>query len=199
MVPRYTNWQREQAACVNNEIKALLASLPATPDFIDMVREPIAELTIAKGHGLKKPWHLLPLVVCECLSGRAETAIPAGAAIQLFMAAGEVFDDVEDADTSGSISDRYGEALAVNVATTLLILAERAVTRLKERNVADHTVIRITDAVNSFYARACCGQHKDLSSHCNSATSEEDYLFVSSMKSATTMECACHIGALIAT
>jgi competence protein ComQ len=51
------------------------------------------------------------------------------------------------------------------------------------------------DAVNSFYTTACAGQHLDLTL---TLVSEETYLQVIGMKSASQVECACHIGALLA-
>jgi geranylgeranyl pyrophosphate synthase len=134
-------------------------------------------------------------MVCEAISGNCEHVTPASAALQLFMVAGEVFDDIEDADAPGSLSARYSSAIATNIATTLLVLAERAISRLKVKGVADYVIVRIMEAVNSFYGTACAGQHLDLSlTH----MSEDMYLRVASMKSASTPECACHIGALLA-
>ena len=148
--------------------------------FCDIIREPLAGVRrgIVAEAARYKPWYLLPLIVCEAISGHYEHAIPASAALQLFMAAGEVFDDIEDADASGSLSARYGSAIATNVATTLLILAERAITRLKGRGVADCVIVRVMDAVNSFYTTACAGQHLDLSLTSETTVSEDIYLRV---------------------
>ena len=126
-------WQKKQDDLVRNEIEVLLASLSDVTGFCDIVREPLAgfKRRIESKTIYYKPWYLLPLVVCESISGHYERAIPASAALQLFMAAGEVFDDIEDADASGSLPVRYGSAIATNVATALLILAEGAIARLK--------------------------------------------------------------------
>ena len=193
-------WPKEQGNLVRDEIEALLASL-SDVGFCDIIREPLAGIrrgtvTEAAGH---KPWYLLPLIVCEAISGHYEHAIPASAALQLFMAAGEVFDDIEDADATGSLPARYGPAIATNAATTLLILAERAIARLKGRGISDYLIVHIMDSVNSFYTTACVGQHLDLSLTSETTVSEYEYLRVAYMKSATTTECACHIGAVLAT
>ena len=194
-------WQRKQADLVNDEIEVLLASLSDVTGFCDIIREPLAVVRrgiVTKAAGYK-PWHLLPLIVSEAISGHYEYAVPASAALKLFMAAAEVFDDIEDADAAGSLSARYGSAIAINAATALLILAERALSQLKARNVADCVIVRVMDAVNSFYSIACAGQHLDLSLTSKTAISEDTYLRVAYMKSATTIECACHIGVLLAT
>jgi geranylgeranyl pyrophosphate synthase len=54
------------------------------------------------------------------------------------------------------------------------------------------------DAVNSYYTTACAGQHLDLSLTPEEAVSEDVYLKVTAMKSASAVECACYVGALLA-
>lgn len=195
------NWQKTQVGLVRDEIKALLASLSGVVGFCNIIKESMAAFRrkIAIQNVRYKPWYLLPMVVCGAISRHFEHAIPASAALQLFMAAGEVFDDIEDADAPGSLSARYGSAIATNAATALLILAERAISRLKVRGVADSVIVRVMDAVNSFYTTASAGQHLDLSLTSDTSVSEDIYLQVASMKSATTIECGCQIGAILAT
>jgi geranylgeranyl pyrophosphate synthase len=145
------------------------------------------------------PWVLLPLIFCDSIGGNCEKALPLCAALQFFMAAGDVFDDVEDSDTPLSLSSKYGTAITNNVATTLLVLGEKAIVRLKENKINDSEIVRILDIINSYYLKACTGQHLDLS-HCNKLDiSEKDYLDILSLKSASQIECACYTGALLAT
>jgi geranylgeranyl pyrophosphate synthase len=193
-------WQKRRAELLKGEIEVVLAPLSDSVDLYNLVKEPLtkARRGLAPEMGHDRPWPLLPLVVCESISGSYEHALPAAAALQLLMAAGDVFDDVEDADAPESISARYGPAIAVNAANTLIALAEAAVTRLSTRGVADHTVVRVMEAVNSFFINACAGQHLDLSLSSEIAISEDDYLKVVGMKSASQVECACLVGALLA-
>ena len=186
-----------QAELLRYEIEALLAHLSETVGLYDLVKEPLkkARRGLAAGSAHDQPWPSLPLIVCQAISGHYEQALPAATALQLLMAAGDVFDDVEDADSSESLSAKYGSAVATNVATTLLVLAERAITRLEGRGVEDSVIVRVMDAVNSFYTTACAGQHLDLTL---APVSEDTYLQVIGMKSASQVECACHIGALLA-
>jgi geranylgeranyl pyrophosphate synthase len=95
-------------------------------------------------------WQLRKSVAGSCL-------------LQFFMAAGDVFVDIEDNDSPQSLSAKYGSAVATNVATTLLVLGEKSIARLKEKNVDANTIVRILDATNSYYIDACTGQHMDLS------------------------------------
>ncbi len=193
--------QERQAELLKEEIEALLAPLPDEAGFFDLIKEPLnkARRESAAESAHDRPWPLLPLMVCESISGHYERALPAAAALELLKTAAEVFDDVEDADSSESISGRYGYAVATNVATAVLVLAEKAITRLAIRGVGDHTIVRVMDTVNSFCATSCAGQHLDLSLDSEKTISEDLYLRIASMKSASQVECACHIGALLAT
>ncbi len=194
-------WQERQADLLREEIEGLLAPLSDGGGLYDLVKEPLNKglqgLSIEREHS--HHWPLLPLIVCEAISGHCEHGIPVAAALQLIKAAAEVFDDIEDADSSESLSAIYGSAVATNVATMLLILAEKGITRLKGRGVEDCIIVHVMDTVNSFYTTACVGQHLDLSLTPEIAVSEDIYLRVASMKSASTVECACRIGALLAT
>jgi geranylgeranyl pyrophosphate synthase len=194
-------WQEKQAKLLRDEIEALLVPLSGVDGLCDLVKEPLTQprrgLSDETSHD--RPWPLLPLVVCEAISGNYERALPVSAAIQLLMAAGDVFDDIEDVDSSKSLLARYGSAVATNVATTLLILAERSITRLKRRGVEDHNIVLVMDAVNAFYTDACAGQHLDLSLGSDMTISEEMYLRIMSLKSASQVKCACYVGALMAT
>jgi octaprenyl-diphosphate synthase len=194
-------WQERQAELLRGEIKAVLASLSDIAGFFKVLEEPLtkARRGLSGESARDRPWPLLPLMVCEAISGHYKYAIPVAAGLQLLMAAGDVFDDIEDADSSESLSAKYGPAVATNVATTHLILAEKAITRLKTRGVADGIIIRVMNAVNSYYTITCAGQHLDLSHTSKLDVSENLYLKIISMKSASQIECACHIGALLAT
>jgi len=192
-------WQEKQTKLLRGEIESNLVALRGAEGLYDLVEEPLSRA----GRGLANvtnsdsPWHLLLLVVCDAISGRYEQALPAAASRQFLITAADVFDDIEDADSSESLAVQYGSAIATNVATTLLILAEKALTRLEDRGIDSSTVVRVIDAVNSFYTTACIGQHLDLSITPETAVSEDMYFRIISMKSASQVECACHIGALL--
>jgi geranylgeranyl pyrophosphate synthase len=194
-------WQKRQAEKLRLEIEELLAPLSDANDLCDLIKEALTQGR--RGLGAEaaqdKPWPLLSLVVCEAISGYYEKALPAAAALQLLMAAGDVFDDIEDADSPESLSARYGPAIAINVANTLITMGEAAITRLKAKGIEDCITVRAIDVVNSYCTTACAGQHLDLSLTSNMDISEDMYVRVTGMKSASQVECACYIGALLAT
>ena len=148
--------------------------------------------------GIQKPWPLLPLAVAKSISGEYEQVVPAAVAIQLLMAAGDVFDDIEDSDKSDSISSKYGPAIATNVGTTMLILAETALTRIKKELVNEKAILNTIKGINSYFTKACLGQHLDLSI-AYSVISENKYLDIVNLKSASQIECCCYTGAALAT
>jgi geranylgeranyl diphosphate synthase, type I len=192
--------QKKQVKLLQEEIEAILSLVPESSELKTLLREPLLESRrgLAMDENSFINWPLLPFLTCEAVGGRIEIALPVAAALQLLMAAGDVFDDIEDADSPGSIAGRYGTSLACNAATTLLILAERAISRLKDRGVNDRTITAITETVNTSYINACAGQHLDLLHQSDLNISEERYLQIACMKSASQIQCACRVGAMAA-
>jgi geranylgeranyl pyrophosphate synthase len=184
---------------LQKEIEKSISELP--DELRGYVREPLRvsrrALAIEDEH--TPPWVLLSSIVGEAICGNSEKAIPLCASLQFFMAAGDVFDDIEDSDSPLSICSRCGPAITNNLATTLLVLGEKAIARLKDRNVEEKTIVRILEIINSYYLTACVGQHLDLSYSKAANIAEEDYLNILGLKSASQIECACYTGALLAT
>ena len=54
------------------------------------------------------------------------------------------------------------------------------------------------DAINTFYTTTCAGQHLDLIYTPDGPITEDSYLYIAERKSASTISCACHVGALVA-
>ena len=192
-------WQIKHANLLKEEIELSVSLLPE--ELRGYIREPLAVsrrgLAVPNGH--EPPWTLLPLIVCESIGGSPEIALPLCASLQFFMAAGDVFDDIEDDDSPLSLSTRYGTAITNNIATTLLVLGEKAIARLKNRSLDDRIVVHVLDIINSYYLTACTGQHRDISHGNTINIPENDYLNILSLKSASQIECACYTGALLAT
>jgi geranylgeranyl pyrophosphate synthase len=192
--------QKEMAGLLSNEIDNLLTTLTGAVGLYDLAREPLTKTR--RGLDSKaeydQPWPLLPLIVSEAICGEYEQTLPAAASLQFLLAAGDVFDDIEDADSQVSLYAKYGLGIATNVASTLLILGERSLAHLKLKSVDADTVVRTIDVVNTFYTKACSGQHLDLTTEGQATESEDMYLSIIAMKSAAQIECACYVGALLA-
>ena len=193
-------WQDDAANLLRGELEGLLSQVGGNLALRKHLGEAVAqtERPLAGEAVRRRPEGLVPLVVCDAISGHYEQALPVAAAMRFFRAAADVFDDVEDADSPTSLAARYGVALATNVATGLLILGEKAIARLVARGVAGGLVVRVFDAVNSYHLTACGGQHEDLSSAPGTPVSEEEYLEIAARKSASQVECTFLVGALVA-
>jgi geranylgeranyl pyrophosphate synthase len=185
---------------LRGEVEILLASLADHTRFCDLVKEALNKThpDLTRDTAQYKPWPLLPLLVCDAICGSWKQALPATAALQLMKAAANVFDDIEDADNIGSVPAKYGIALATNAASVLVVLAEKGFTRLQDGGVNSDTIVKLIDTVNSYYAKACVGQHLDLSLAPEERTQEDAYLKLIGIKSAFAAECACYTGALLA-
>jgi geranylgeranyl pyrophosphate synthase len=194
-------WWEKQFRLFKEELESTLATLSDTPVLLKMATESLAQYAdeAAISINTARPWPLLPLVVSETISNRYEHVIPVAAALQFLRAAADIIDDIEDADSPKSFANKYGPALAINLATTLIFLSEIAITRLRKTNVENGTILLVIDKIASYHANACSGQHTDLTLTLDSVISEEEYLKVVRMKSAFQVECACHVGAWLAT
>jgi geranylgeranyl diphosphate synthase type I len=194
-------WLDERYSLLHHEITENLSALTCAAELKALARKTLGQYRVktqAKTNQTR-PWPLLPLLVCEAISGKYDRAIPAAAALYLLKISAEIFDDIEDADSRDSLAVKYGTAIAVNTATTFLMLAEREITRLTERAVNASTAVRVMDVINSTYINACGGQHLDLSRKASQPLAEKRYLDVTAIKSASITRCACHTGALLAT
>lgn len=187
----------EQVDIVAEEALTLAASLSDAPGLFEIVKKTITQAGPTSPSKRGSSLLALPLLVCEAISGSYERAVPVAAAIRLLKAAAEVFDDVEDDDSSTSLAATYGTAVAVNAASALVFLAEKSLGRLKDRGVSEGVVVRILDTINSYHITTCAGQHLDISCH-QASISEEEYLRIAALKSASHVECGCCAGAILA-
>jgi geranylgeranyl diphosphate synthase, type I len=188
-------WSKAKTSLLQKEINLVLDCLSGTGDISLLAKESLIEPNRALA--VDSPWPLLPLIVCEAVSGQFERAIPAAAGLQFLMAAADVFDDIEDQDSSKSLMSKYGIAQATNTASILYSLAWKAISRLKENDINDDVIVCVVDTVSSFCIKAGIGQHLDLNYHKKNEIDEDSYLKLVGMKSASQIECACVIGSLI--
>jgi geranylgeranyl pyrophosphate synthase len=185
---------------LRNEITRLFSTLPEAAGLKATLYQALAGES-QPPFSLKSAlqgWPLLPLRVCESISGDFEPAIPVAAALYLLKSAAEVLDDVEDGDSSVSLVARHGMPLAVNAASLLIVLAEKALTRLPAAGVASDVAVEIVDLINSYYSRACAGQYLDFRWPAEKRLTEQTYLKLVALKSAFAVECACRAGAMAA-
>jgi geranylgeranyl pyrophosphate synthase len=191
-------WRKRLLDQLKGEIEEVISDLSDEKGLPQLVREPLSQTRrgLAPGIESDRPWPLLPLLVSEAVSNESDRALPVAAAMQFFLGAADVFDDIEDADSPDSLYTRYGLAVATSIASTLLILGELSLSRLAYRGFNANNVVHTMESVNSFYVMACAGQYLDLNE--KMSQSEEMYLKIINMKTASQVKCACYLGAFLA-
>jgi geranylgeranyl pyrophosphate synthase len=177
---------------LRRKITAALAPLVFQRDLYQLAIETLSRTSrgLSSGQSPGWSWSLLPVFSARAISSESGPATEAAAAFQLLMAAGDIFDDVEDGDITEGIG------VAINCASALIFLAESAFCNLKAWGIPDRTICQILELVNSKYTEACIGQHEDLSLSL-SQVNEEDYLATAERKSASQIGCACEVGAVV--
>jgi geranylgeranyl diphosphate synthase type I len=188
-----------ETALLRQEVEAVIELADMAPPLRDGVCCQLAQKGKVFYSGGGVCWAILPLLVCEAICGKNRHAIPGAAAIEFFFAAGDAFDDVEDHETEDSLVGVYGEEKTLNIAVALLMLSQRAVTRLREQGVKLSTIISVMEAMCSGGLRGCAGQHRDLAYELEHNISPETYLEMIELKSASLVEMACQVGAILAT
>lgn len=102
---------------------------------------------------IQPPWARLPLLACASATARSPlAAIPLAVAIEVQAAAYSLLDDLEDGDVT-EVERQSGRAVTLNVTTTLLGLAQRALL-----GVPVHAAMVMAEG----WLGACGGQHRDL-------------------------------------
>ena len=191
--------QNTKAELLKTEIKAIIEPLSGYAAVYKLIVDylKITPPQIDRSEKVQ-PLLLLPLLICDALSDQYDRAIPIAASFQFFRAAGDLFDDIEDADSTGSLPSVCGRGIAINIASTLLILGEKALSRLENHGVDANSITHIAEMINSAFLQACIGQHYDLSLTLPEFISEETYFKIAAMKTGSPMECSCRAAALVA-
>ncbi len=140
---------------------------------------------------------MMSLVVCEASGGDARNAMPAAAALELWLAAGDVFDDLEDRDQD-SLWQEYGDGQAANTATVLLFLSQTAALRLRRYRSAE-IALRAVEELGKAGTTSSVGQYLDLAYELEPNVTEDDYFHMTRLRSGALLECACKLGALLGT
>ncbi len=151
--------------------------------------------------GRLTPWALMPLCCCAAVSGDWHSAVPAAAAAELYSTALDLFDDIEDGDTSGPV-ERHGAPVVLNLATALLALAHLTLradgigSSSDQRRPAQQ---RAQDALWQGLAVATGGQHLYLTAAGVAPLSLEQCLDIARRKGGALAEACCRAGAACGT
>jgi geranylgeranyl diphosphate synthase type I len=198
-------------APVEREMEAVLAERPPL-DLYRMLRYHLGWLNDALQpttadervrFGGKKLRGAICLLACEAAGGEARHAVPAAAAIEFIHNFSLIHDDVEDADEERrhrpTVWRRWGVAHAVNAGSNMQALVNRAGLRLAGAGVPTARVVAALDCLTRAMLAMTEGQFLDIAFEDAWDTRVEEYLTMSSGKTAALVEAATRLGGLVAT
>ena len=180
---------------VQASLRALIAAAPWPRALTAVATDVLSEPTRVLG-GRLTPWALLPLCCCAAACGDWRRALPAATAAELYHAASDIFDDLEDGDASPPIA-RHGAPIALNLATALLALMHTALEPATAEESAGCR--RAQDALWAGTVVAAGGQHLDLAAAGAAPLSVEDCLDIARRKGGALTEACCRAGAAFGT
>ena len=180
------------AGAVRRQACDLLRAAPVTDAYGAALRAALASPGNLLSDAPDLRWPGTVATCCIAAGGRWEQAVPAAAAVDLFMVALDVLDDEED-DEETPLRATLGPARAVNVSTGLLLLAQRG---LCAAGLVGGDGEAAPDILLDAGLRACSGQHADLAPIRERLPGLEASLDVTTGKAAPLVAAACRLGAL---
>ncbi|GAC1393130.1 MAG: hypothetical protein NVS4B11_01530 [Ktedonobacteraceae bacterium] len=146
-------------------------------------------------------WALLPLLITQQLfhNVNKQYACCVAVAIECFICALDLLDDIEDDDPTPIVSS-LGTARVLNTSTTLLMLTHHILLSLPEFGISPTKVVSLLNALQKAALDATVGQHRDILAEQRSAESFtfEECIEIAEGKAGSLMSLACRIGALCA-
>src|SRR6266704_368228 len=146
-------------------------------------------------------WALLTMLVAQHIDPDIDLLCVSSVAIAIecFVCALDLLDDVEDEDQTPSIQV-LGVARALNVATALMMLAQQAISSLSQQAVPPGRILSLLDTLQASALNAAAGQHRDLLAEQRSAQelTLEECIEIAASKGGALMRLACRLGALCA-
>ena len=124
--------------------------------------------------------------------------VPAVAAMEMLVAAGDVIDDIQDGE-SDLTADRHALGQVLETVSLLLMSCHSAIASLADRGVPHSRVFRGLRVLNSQGVSAMRGQSLDITFETRRDVSLKDSLDISRLKSASLTRCAAELGASVGT
>lgn len=193
---------------IEEEIQNLLTQQdPTLTPFYGMMRYHLGwvdeNLQPLKAQGGKRIRPLLCLLVCEAISGDYRPALPAAAAVELVHNFSLIHDDIEDKSPRrrgrATVWRVWGVPQAINAGDGLLALAHLALHRLSTSRGNLKLLTQATQILDQACLHLCEGQYLDIAFQERTDVTPEMYLAMAGKKTSSLMECAAHLGAILAT
>jgi geranylgeranyl pyrophosphate synthase len=153
------------------------------------------------GSAIAGQWALITLLVAQCVSPEINSFVAGNVAIavECFICALDLLDDVEDEDQTPIVLT-LGSARVLNISTTLLALAQRAILSLSEFEVSPSLILRLLGTLQDVTLIAATGQHQDILTERSSVQdiTFEECIAIATQKAGALLRLACCLGALCA-
>lgn len=172
---------------VRAQVQAVLRAAPLTPAYGAAITAALALPGNILSAAPDLRWGRTVWTCCIAAGGHLAQAVPVAAAVEIFMVALDVLDDVEDAEET-PLHGALGAACTVNASTGLLLLAQQTLLATAGGAAAG----LLLDAG----LRACGGQHADLAPPPGQPLGLDEALAVTAGKAAPLVAVACRLGAL---
>ena len=190
---------------VNEEMQAVLAQ--RTSPLYDMLRYHLGwvnEQGRSSGEGGGKALRsTLCLLACEAVSGDYRIALPVAASLELIHNFSLIHDDIEDQSSQRrqrpTVWWLWGVPQAINAGDAMYALARLALLRLEDKGIAPAKILRAARILDETCLRLCQGQYLDISYQDRLDITVEAYLEMIGGKTASLIESALRIGALLGT
>lgn len=142
------------------------------------------------------------LTACYAAGGDQEMGLPAAASVELVNSFCQVHDDVQGGHPKRGDRDAvwwvWGPAQAINTGDGMHALARLAIFRLQERGASPDAAFRAVQLLDEASLEVCEGRFRDLEAQERIDLKVDDYLEITSSKTAALYACAMKLGALAA-
>lgn len=182
---------------VANILRTTLEGVPFPAELRALLYIPLTQSgKTLSGRGRPR-WPAMVLASAAAARGDGGAAAKVAAAVELFIAAADVFDELEDGDDSPLVK-AAGTARALNAASAMLVLAQDLLNTLHEDGVPVERVPAFGRTLTRGALAAACGQDRDLAAE-GQDLSAEGALDIARSKAGALGAAACRLGALTGT
>lgn len=156
---------------------------------------------VAQTQNIAGSWPLLTFLVAQMIRPDIDSVSASSVAVatECFICALDLLDDVEDDDQT-PIVQTLGIARTLNVSTTLLMLAQKALLSLSQYHIPAERILLLLDTLQACALAATTGQHRDLLAEQRPARdfTQDDCIETARGKAGSLMRLAFLLGAIFA-
>lgn len=184
-----------------NQLRSVLSealgAFDAPTSFTEILRLPLSQPGKILSDTGRPIWAHLVLGSCAAANGDDDAGMHVAVGVELFMAALDLLDEIEDGDYSPT-AEAIGSAQTLNVATALLLLGQQTLLRVPTICGRDVSADLVSTLISGGLV-ATGGQHQDLASVGGTMDSPDVALAMTRRKAGALAGAACRLGALMGT